>query len=77
MDLQKYYTTEKGKDDKTVTISSISRQIEKTLQARSKTASLPGLNISPSEDASLNSGLTCDTDEDDDSALLGGASIDL
>ena len=77
MDLQKYYTREKGKDDKKVTISSISRQIEKTLQARSKTASLPGLNISPSEDPSFTSGLTCDTDEDDDSALLCGAYLDL
>ena len=39
--------------------------------------SLPGLNIAPTKYISISPGLTCDTDEEDDVSLLGGASLAL
>ena len=56
--LQKYYARAQGKDDEKVTIASISLQIGKKPQARTKTASPPGLNIAPSKDPYITSGLT-------------------
>ena len=56
-DLQKSYTRAQGKDDETLTIENRSRQIGKKMQARKKTASPPGLNISPPEETSITSGL--------------------
>ena len=57
-DLQKAYTRVQGKDDETVTIASISHQIGRKLQTRTKTAPPPGFNITPAKDPYITSGLT-------------------
>ena len=49
-DIQKGYARAQGKDDETLTITSISRQIEKKIQAHTNTVSPPGINIEPSKD---------------------------
>ena len=63
-DLQKYYAWALGKDDETLTIASISRQIGRKLQARTNKAYPPGLNIAPSKEPSIASGLTQGAAED-------------
>ena len=70
---QKSYARSQGKYDETLTIASISRQIRRKLQARANTAHSPGLNVEPSEDTSIASGLTRDAAEDDNYSLLGRA----
>ena len=57
-DLQKTYARAQGKDDKTATIASISRQIGRKLQAHTQILSPPGLNIAPAKYPSITSGLT-------------------
>ena len=74
-DLQKAYAWSQGKDDKTLTIASISFQICSKLKAWTKTAPPPGFNISPSEDPYNTSGLTHEAVEDEDISLLGEASL--
>ena len=49
-DIQKGYARAQGKDDEILTITSISRQIEKKIQAHTNTVSPPGINIEPSKD---------------------------
>ena len=48
-DHKKAYVWAQGKDGKTVTIASISHQIDNKLKSQTKTASHPGLDISPAE----------------------------
>ena len=48
-DNKKAYVWAQVKDGKTVTIASISHQIDNKLKSQTKTASHPGLNISPAE----------------------------
>ena len=48
-DLQKAYAWAQVKYDETVTIASRSHQIGSKLQAQTKTASPPSLNISPAK----------------------------
>ena len=76
-DLQKLYAQSQGKDDETVTIASRLWQIRRKLQAHTKTAPPPGLNISPAEDLSITSGLTKEAALYEDASLLGGASLDI
>ena len=65
-DLQKDYYWAQGKDDEKVTIASISHQIGRKLQARTKIASTPCLNITPAKYPSITSGLTQEASEYDD-----------
>ena len=53
-DIQKACACAQGKDDKTVTIAIISRQIIRKFQARENTAYHPGLNIAPFDYPSIN-----------------------
>ena len=62
-DLQKDYSWEQGKDDAKLTIASISHQIGRKLQARTKIASTPCLNITPAKYPSITSGLTQEASE--------------
>ena len=73
--LQKAYTCEQGKDDKTATIAMTSLQIGRKLQAQKNTAFSPGLNIAPSKYPSITLGLTQEDSEDSDVSLLGGSSL--
>ena len=57
---------------KNVTIASRSRQIGKKLQTWTKTAPPPGLNIEPSKDTSIKSGLPQKSSEGKYTSLLGG-----
>ena len=75
--LQKSCTQAQGKDDEAVTIASISRQIERKIQARSNTAPLSGFNIALAKDNSITSVRTQEAAEDGDASLLGGASLSL
>ena len=56
--LRKSYAWSQGKYDETVTIASRSRQIGRKMQSQTKTAFPTGLNIAPSEDHSIKSGIT-------------------
>ena len=63
VDIHKACARAQVKDYETVTITSISHQIGRKLKEQAKTASPPGINISPSVDPSTTSGITCDTAE--------------
>ena len=72
-DIQKSYSQSQGKGDEIFTIASRSHQIGRELQAQTKTASPPDLNIAPDEYTSITSGINHETAEDDCASLLGGA----
>ena len=72
---QKVYSGAHRKDDVTVTIASISRNIGSKLKELEEIVSTPGINIAPEKDPSITSGLTHDASEDDYYSLLGGASL--
>ena len=56
--LHRAYSQAQGKDDKTVTIASRSRQIERKIQARTNIAYTPGFIISPAKYPSITPGIT-------------------
>ena len=72
-DIQKSYSQSQGNGDEIFTIASISHQIGGELQSHTKTASPPGLNITPDKYTSITSILNQEADEDDYASLLGGA----
>ena len=76
-DNRKAYARAQDKDDETLTITSRSHQIGRKLQAWKNTAPPAGFNIAPSEYPSNTSGLTQEFVEDEDTILLGGASLAL
>ena len=76
-DLQKYYALAQIKDDETVTIAGISRQIGRKIQASTNTAPPPGFNIGTAEDPSITSGRTLEAAKYEDASLLGGAYLAL
>ena len=76
-DIQKSQTRAQGKDNETVTISSISIQIGRKLKARTNTAYPPGINIAPAKYPSTTSLLTQEDAEYEHALLLGISSLAL
>ena len=76
-DLQRAYAQAQGKYDETVNVAIISCQTVRKIQARTKTESPPCLSISPAKDTSITPGIIQESDEDEDSSQLGGASLDI
>ena len=75
--LQKSYNWEQAKDDETVTVAVISRQIESKLKVQTNIEYPQGLNIAPAKDPSIGSGINQEAAEDYDASLLGGGSLAL